>query len=620
MSGCAQPVLQDYYDTDAKASRQDYREAMAAREPVARDEPAPAIPELQSIISVPELEIRPAARRVTVTISESTPLKEVLIELAREARVDLELDPAIEGGVIFSARQRPFEEVMRRLADLAGLRFTIADNVVRIELDTPYHVNYRINYLNVVRTATSEISTSASVVGGAAGGAQGGGNASSSSVSGTSTADFWTELEANIGQILTNTRPAAGLVAPPPPVAAEPTVAAPPTVGEAEAPAEAAAEAPAEAAPTVAERLAELVAPAEAEPAPAAPAAPAAEAPAAAPAAPTAAVAPVDVTNLFTVNRQAGIVSVFGTQRQHRAIEAYLDKLRASVGGQVLIEAKVLEVRLNEQFRYGIDWRSIIGGKTNITGDFAFRAPTGVTDIVQLTLAGDLDEIVRFIETFGVVRALSSPRLTVLNNQTAVLKVAENNVFFEVEIEQATTSGDTPVTTTSVTSTINTVTVGLVMTVQPSIDVETDEITLMLRPTITRVIGEGKSDPAVEIQAKTAAADADTDELRNALIGLRSFIPEIAVQEMDSVVTIRSGRVLVMGGLMQDSTTIDETGVPLLSEVPFLGYLFKARSTTTEKIELVILLRATIVRRTTVDPADADLYKRFGQDRRPFSL
>ncbi|MCH9019590.1 MAG: type II and III secretion system family protein [Proteobacteria bacterium] len=609
----------EHFDTDAEASRQDFREGLAARPPAEAEEPPP-IPELQPIISAPALGVPEEARLVTVTVNETTPLKDVLIELARAARVDLELDPRIVGGVIFSAYERPFEDVIQRIVDLADLRYTIRDNVVRIEFDDPYHVNYRIGYLNLVRRATSQVGTESSVIGGDAGG---GGGASSSRVSSESEANFWAELEANITQIMTNTGRFTGLVAPPEPVAA-PAAAAP---------------APA---PSLGEAITAPVAPAAAVP-PAAPAAPAPTVaiPAAAPTLVTGAAAIqtlqpafVEASDAFTINKQAGILSVFGSQRQHRTIEEYLRKVRVSISAQVLIEAKILEVSLLEQYRFGINWVSLFESRANFGAPFNTATTTVVTsppfsaliggataataNVLTISAGGaDLQTIVNLVQQFGTVRALSSPRITVMQNQTAVLKVAEEQVFFEIDFEttQPTVQGGTVVTTT--TSTINTVTVGVVMTVQPSINLDTEEITLTLRPTITSV-ARTINDPAVDFEAQVAQAAAKEKGLTVAAI--TSKIPELVVQEIDTVVTMPSGSVLVIGGLMQDRITVDETGVPVLGEIPWLGQLFKSKQERIQKTELVILLRATITEGSMITPADAELYERFGGDRRPFPM
>ncbi len=252
------------------------------------------------------------------------------------------------------------------------------------------------------------------------------------------------------------------------------------------------------------------------------------------------------------------MVSVFATQRQQKLIEAYLAELRASIGRQVLIEAKILEVSLNDEFSSGINWRAMIGdfssaarlGTTVVPPPF--RTPLDATPNV-VTLAfdnSDLDVIAHFIQRFGTVRTLSSPRLTVQQNQTAILKVAQNQVFFRLFFQ--TIDQDNGNTQTNVNSVIQTVPVGVIMTVQPSINQETDEISLALRPTVTRVVDQ-INDPAVAIASNNT---------------VQSQVPVVAVQEIDSVVKLHSGQVAVMGGLMSDDSTNQEEGVPLLGEMP----------------------------------------------------
>ena len=589
------------HDRDADLTRDDFREALAAR-PAPTDaeagaEGGPPIPELQRLVELPPPLSAAERRLVSVAVNETVPLKDVLIELARKAEVDLALDPRIEGGIILTMHQRPLGEVIERIADLAGLRFQFQGRSLRIELDEPYYVNYRLDYLDIVRQASSNVETSTNVMSDA--GVDG--NASSSAVSGQSDLDFWQELEASLTEIMANAQPRQLMVptaAGPPPVAAAPA----PTILPAIAP-------PAEGAPDAA---------GQATPAPVAlsPAmiesligAPADEAAGAGPGdLERAAAGPTD--SLFTINRQAGIVSVFASARLHQLIEAYLATLRELISRQVLIEAKIFEVQLSDRFQSGINWRAMIG-------DFNFVAPLGTTvapppfgssldatrDVVTMAFSGtDLEVIANFIQRFGTVRTLSSPRLAVLHNQTAVLKVAENQVFFRLFFERIEQDdGDDQI---NINSEIRTVPVGLIMTVQPSINAETDEISMALRPTVTRVI-DVVQDPAVAIASNNT---------------VQSEVPVIAVQEIDSVVTMNSGQVVVMGGLMRDFVVSQDDGVPVLGQLPGLGYLFKARDDQTRKTELVIFLRATIVDDVAVQPLDAELYQRFGGDRRPFTM
>lgn len=204
------------------------------------------------------------------------------------------------------------------------------------------------------------------------------------------------------------------------------------------------------------------------------------------------------------------------------------------------------------------------------------------------------------MQRFGTVRTLSSPRVTVVQNQTAVLKVAENQVFFRLQF-QTQQSQQGGLSTTSVSSELNTVPVGVIITVQPAINLDTDRIALAVRPTVTRVV-DFVADPAVAIASENS---------------VESLIPVVSVQELDSVVTMASGQVLVMGGLMQNSVSATDSGVPGLSRVPLLGNLFKGRTDATAKRELVVFLKASIVEGSTLDAYDHEIYDSFGRDRRP---
>src|SRR5690606_35882609 len=180
-------------------------------------------------------------------------------------------------------------------------------------------------------------------------------------------------------------------------------------------------------------------------------------------------------------------------------------------------------------------------------GTFSFNSP-------------DFKFIIDAISRFGTVRTLSSPRLTVMNNQTAVLNVSESRVFFEFEIERTEGTANNP-PRTDITTEINNVPEGLIMTVHPSVDVDTGEITMNLRPSITRIV-RTVSDPGAFI------ASGGTIE---------NLVPELSVREIDSIVKMQSGSAIVMGGLMQDRTSSQQLGIPVLGEAPIIGPIFRNR-------------------------------------------
>ncbi len=577
VAGCAA------YDKNAGLERADYENLMARRGPEqARPADEPPIPDLQPILAAPTPPEMADQRRVSVSVTQATPLQDLLVELARKADVDLDLDPRIQGGIILQARERPFEDVVRRIADLAGLRYTLADNVLRMELDEPYMQHYRMDMLNLVRTANTRIDASTDVFK-SIGSTSAGSNGSNASIEGESVNDFWSEAREGVEAIIAEAPPAVRLVqgaaVPVQPAAAAPT-------GAEDTPEGAAAQAAAVADQTTA----------------------AAEAATAAPAATggTSAGESTSENNgqYFTINRPAGVITVQTTQAKHRRIKEYLDELRKAMQAQVLIEAKVVEVTLSDQFRAGIDWSYVnlpnIGLTTNLATNALVTSPT-----LQLGLStngGALSNLLRLMDTFGTSRTLSSPRLTVVNNETAMLKVAENEVYFTIAIETTTSDTGPPVTT--YTSTLNTVPIGMLMQVQPSINLHNDQISMSLRPTISRVVGRVQ-DPAVALVDSTVP----------------SLVPVVEVREVDSVVTMESGSVLVMGGLMQERSANEDEKVPGLGDVPLAGNLFKRQNRDSVVTELVIFLRATIVRgRDSVHQADVDLYNNFTPDPRPIGF
>ena len=178
------------------------------------------------------------------------------------------------------------------------------------------------------------------------------------------------------------------------------------------------------------------------------------------------------------------------------------------------------------------------------------------------------------LESFGDVKVLSSPKISVLNNQSAVLKVVDNLVFFTIK---ADTTMNQTTSLTTFTSTLNSVPVGFVMTVIPQIS-DTDTVVLNLRPTVSRKIGDvARPNPSLS-QA-----------------GVASLVPVIQTREMDSMLRVQSGQVAVMGGLIQDQVSNTEDGIPGVNRVPNIGDFFRQRKDTLTKTVLVIFLRPVVI-------------------------
>lgn len=572
---------------------QDYRDGLATRLPLADDGAYQegddtGIPELQAYYAEPSEDLK-AMPLVSISVNQTVPIKDALFELARQADYDIELDPRITGSIIFTAREKPFDVVIKRIAEMTGLRYKFEDNTVRVEIDKPYSKTYKIDYLNYVRSTSSNVKNNVSVVTG-----EGADTGSDFNAGSTSEADFWGELSTNLTQIL-GVRESRGNLK----TDVDPQITAvdnnpqsvQPVITEGED-----GEQVVNTQPPQATLQVNSLPPVDSMPGSSGTSDDDEEA----------------SRSGFSVNRQAGMINVYATERQHKEISEYLQQVKRSVTSQVLIEAKILEVSLTDEFSTGIDWSRVsLGGKAAL--DFVSpqqvfldtTTPTGAA--TTLTVGGnDINAVVSALSRFGTVRALSSPRLTVLNNQSAALNVAENLVYFELDVE--TTSSEAGIVTT-VESEVRNVPEGVLINVQPSINLDDRSVSLSIRPTVTNV-DRFESDPAVAIAAAAAGA-----------ANIASQIPVVQVQEFDSVISMNSGQAVVMGGLMQDRTQVSENGIPLLSEVPLIGSAFKAHVDSIQKTELIVFLKATIMDGgSNIHNTDRETYKLFSDDRRPLNL
>jgi general secretion pathway protein D len=326
----------------------------------------------------------------------------------------------------------------------------------------------------------------------------------------------------------------------------------------------------------------------------------------------------------YSLNRYAGLLSVWGTEKQHKILASYLSHLQKLATTQVLIEAKIVEVDLAQGYESGIKWDTFFspfGGNSfnktdNTSGDIPSNAPQTLGGLSLGGLAPGnfsfwlngqyLNGLLKFMESFGTVRTLANLRQTVLNNQSAILKVASNEIFFEIQMDDIIGNYSRPSMIRRSSSRVQTVPVGVILYVQPSVNFETGEIILALHPMISRVVRK-VADPAVALAMEGGAVSS-----------VQSEIPVVQVREMDSVVVARENTVIVTGGLMEERVRKHTEGIPLLSDIPVLGELFKKTSDETNLSELVILLKLSLVKGVeSVSPADQRLYHQFTKDPRP---
>lgn len=300
------------------------------------------------------------------------------------------------------------------------------------------------------------------------------------------------------------------------------------------------------------------------------------------------------------VTPQAGIVVVRGMPDEIDIVEDYLKRAQLIMRRQVVLEAKILEVVLSDSYQTGIDWSvvsEINSGNSIGFGVFGSNttSPNGIGGFFQASyVASDFSGVIELLETQGSVQVLSSPRISTVNNQKAVIKVGQDE-FFVTEISNTTTT-TTGTTTNNPEVELTPFFSGIALDVTPQIS-ETDEIILHIHPSISEV----------EDQTKSITLGNQLVELPLALSTIR---------ETDSVVYARSGQVVVLGGLMQNKSTDVNSGTPVLGNLPVIGHLFSQQRNATVKSELVILLRPVIMGPDGLENGTHQSRQRFEQFRR----
>ena len=562
------------YDRTGEFRRQEYRDLMSPIKTPTKDNTV--TPDFQSVVSTPD-DLKLPSPLVTVSVNQSVGLRDLLYQLAEQAEIDLEMDPQIRGSLIFTAKDRPFDQVVDRICSMAGLRYNFANGVLRVELDRPFVKNYDVGFLNVKRKGDSSIKTSSS--------------SSDSSATNKIESDLWKDLSDGLEQVLSSSDTYISLATLSDPVATVQNPLPAPVVN------------PDPNAPPTPPPL-----PGSPEVAPI----PAAQAPVVNITTPASSPLLPNPPSTFSVSEQTGVAAVFASARQHKIVKKFIDDFRRRVSTQVLIEAKVLQVDLNDEFASGIDWGKInLTGLLKVNGNFPSPGATSTTSTFGITFepGSDFTTAIKAISTFGTVRTLSSPRVAVLNNQPAVVNVTKDNVYFNFSATTtpSTTAGVAP--TVSLSSEQKNAPEGVVLVVIPTANAETGDITLVVRPTISKVINN-RPDPTLALQLAIANVAAPA--------GLPTpTVPELTIQEIDSMLNMQSGQMMALGGLMKDENKVQEDGVPVIGDIPVLGSLFKSHKDVIAKSELVVLVRAVIVSgNNTIDDMDRRMYN-FTIDRHP---
>lgn len=531
---------------------------------------------------------KPKAKEQTYSVVVSdVPVKEILFALARESKLNVDIHPAIQGNATLNAVDQTLPAILERLSKQVDLRYRIEGNILSIMPDFPSIRSYKVNYVNMERDTDATLGVGSEISSGASGSSTGsssssGGSKSTTTINSKSKINFWELLGDNIRNILKTTKSQAASAEDRTARAEAFRLAQEDRLKQVEAVSKAGAgaeklfqEAFKSQNPALSESKDEVI-----------------------------------------INPVAGTITVMATERQHAYIQQYIDSVMSAVQRQVMIEATIVEVALSDNFKTGIDWsrlgshadlkgftvRQNLLGSANLLTPITTAGASAVLGTPKFILGynntasplGNIAASLSWLQTFGDTKVLSSPKIMALNNQPALLKVVDSEVYFKVEVTAATLgSSGAVISPATYTTTPQNVSTGVVMSVTPQIN-ENGKVSLNVRPTISRVI-DYVPDPNPDL----------------AKAGVTNNVPRIQVREMESLLQVDSGQTVVLGGLMQDQVQNKDNNVPGIAKLPLIGKLFQAKDDTRKKTELVIFLRPIVIPNASLESSELNKFKQF---------
>ena len=485
---------------------------------------------------------------ISISVTENMNARQTITEMSNLAGLNVFIANDIEGNVSFVAKDRPFLDILKDICGSLNLKYTIQGNSVKIEKDVPITKVYNVQFLNMQREMQSSVAISTDLF-----------MNQSISAADKTTTDTSSSVTNNgskceVSGIAKND------------FWTELEVTLKSIIGENE-------------------------------------------------------------NCYISFHKQGGLVTVHAPESKQREVQEYLKTLKENSEEQVLIEAKILEIDLNDEYHNGINWdifsknnwivmknaTSSVDNLITMGADHttiknikdAAGTVTGTKETSKFNMVSGL------LEKFGAVKTLSSPRLTVLNNQSAILKVARNEVIYLPEIQKQYSNVLNGQNADYVSTTLHTIPIGLIMSVQPSIDRKNNSILLTIRPTIS----EANSYADVPIYYNGSTSTSNNENSSKLVIATQK-IPIVNIREMDSVLKLKSGQIVVMGGLMKEQSMNNRSGLPGTQETG-LEFITGSNDKTTHVTELVIFLKATIMKKRAYHKADENAYKTFSNDTRP---
>ena len=428
---------------------------------------------IQRIIPLAPPQTAPKVETYSVVVTQ-VPAHEILFALARDAKINLDIHGGIQGNITLNAINQTLPQILDRMARQVDIRYELNGANLIVMPDTPYLKHYKIDYVNMSRDSEGTMSNSTQVgssTSGSTTGASGtSSNNSSLTIKNTTKNNFWVTLTQNIKDILHETDKVF-------PAGSSETFSQQNNTISTSGTGNQSTNNKTSAKATIENSVN--------------------------PATLQTGGATITRTNTFReaaaviANPETGILTVRATNKQHETIQEFVDQVMLSARRQVLIEATIVEVRLSNSYQQGIDWSRVrtTGGAgfnvSQIATGTQVAANTGsffnLGYLNPTSAMGSIAASITLLESFGNVKVLSSPKLSVMNNQTAMLRVVDNIVYFVINSTTSAPIGNSSAFTTF-TTTPNVIPVGFIMSVTPQIN-DNDTVLLNLRPSITRLLG-----------------------------------------------------------------------------------------------------------------------------------
>ena len=301
------------------------------------------------------------------------------------------------------------------------------------------------------------------------------------------------------------------------------------------------------------------------------------------------------------INKNAGLITVTATKVQVDRLDNYIKKLQEKVKLQVLMDVKILTVTMNDAKSTGIDWSQLyklqngsiglnyVSSNNVLSGTFAGNDSTistigdgakNAANLFTVQAGGSIDQVIKFLKTQGSVNSISNPKVLTLNNQPALV-TAGTEYFYTIKQSTSTTG---TATTTAENDIISSVFAGVLLDITPEIS-DNDMITLKINPSL--------SETTTDMSATTSAT--------------RTTPPDLNRRQLSSVVTVKDGNRIILGGLIQTTTNKSGNKIPILGDIPGLSYLFGREEDSKQIQELVIVIEPHIIRTDKSNPSLSDL-------------